>query len=127
MLFGSARQIGTTGERSTARPNEFSSTNDVGRKELVLQVASIEANAFDQIDDLLCLGDVSRQRLLAGEAAQRAGPGPDRVDDLFDVRDARVIWSTQPQRIDRRIRNHVSNGFVRPRVTDVQLTCERSR
>ena len=50
-----------------------------------------------------------------------------RVDDGFDILDARLIRSRQPDRTHRRIGHHVGNGLVGLRGSDVELPGERRR
>src|SRR6185437_3174341 len=91
VLFGCAREIGTSGRRRAARPEKCASRLHLRRKDLILEIAVRDARTRDEIANLLRLGDVARQRLLAGDAAELALAALDRVHDLFDVLDARVI------------------------------------
>ena len=82
------------GRPVVAAPRAQSSSRpgfDLRREELVLEVAVLEPDALHQLGDLLRLGDVARERLLAGDAVQRPAPALDRVDDLLDVLDARLV------------------------------------
>src|SRR5207253_4093345 len=63
----------------------------------------------------------------AGKTAQSSGAALYRVDNLLDVCDARVIRPAEPEGIDRRIRNHRPNGFVRSSLSDVELSGKSRR
>ena len=84
-------------------------------------------DTLHQLGDALRFGDVSRQRLLARDALERSLAALDRVDDLFDVLDARLIRSGQPDRVDRRIGDHVGDRRVRLRVADVERARQLGR
>src|SRR6185436_8888864 len=82
--------------------------------------AGRESRLAGQRGDLLRLGDVARQRLLAREALQLAPASRDGVADLLDVVDARVVGAAEPDRLDGRIGDHGGDGLVRLRAADVE-------
>src|SRR5512142_2795087 len=98
VFFGGAREIWAAGGRGASCPNELSSRFDLRREQLVLEIARRESHALHQFAHALRLGDVARERLLARETDERALATLDRVDDLLDVLDARVIGPGQPDR-----------------------------
>ena len=85
-----------------ARPDQRAPCLDLRREELVLEVAVCESGAPDELDDPLRFGDGARQRLLAGDAAQRAATALEGVDDLLDVLDAPVVGAGEPEGVDAR-------------------------
>src|SRR3954468_5531071 len=91
VLLRGAGEIRTAGQRGATRPYQLAAAGDVWREELVLQIPGVESDAPGEIENLLRLGDVASEGLLAGEAAQGADPILDGADDLFDVGDARLI------------------------------------
>ena len=105
--------------------SRFLPASDLRREDLVLEVAVVRFDARDEIATLVRLGDVARERLLAREALERSAPALDRVDDLLDVLDARVIRAGEPDRVDRRIGDHVGDRLVGAAVADVELARER--
>src|SRR2546427_6049696 len=127
VLLGGAREVRPTRERRAARPNELATARDVRSKELILEVAGAEPDALHQLHHLLRLRDIARERLLAGEPSQCSRTGLDRVDDLFDVGEARVIRTTQPESIDGGVRHHIADRLVRARLSDVKLSGESGR
>src|SRR5690606_12390281 len=81
----------------------------------------LQTDTLDELDDALRLRDVARERLLAGEALQLAPAALDRVDDLLDVLDTAVVRAGEPDRLDRRVRDHVGDRCVRLRLSDIEL------
>ena len=69
MLFSRTREIGPAGERHGAAPDDLLAALDRRRKHLVLQIASGELCVLRQRDHGAGLGEVARERLLAGDAA----------------------------------------------------------
>ena len=120
VLLGGAREIGTTRRRRAARPEQLAPRLDLRREQLVLEISVRDPGSLHQLGDALRLGHVSRQRLLARDALERSLPALDRVHDLLDVLDARLIRPRQPDRVDRRIGDHVGDRRVRLRVADVE-------
>src|SRR5258706_15927636 len=70
VLFSSASEIRSPGERSTSRPDKLLAARDIRSKELILHVTGIQPRTFCETRDHFCLGDISRERLLACETAQ---------------------------------------------------------
>ncbi len=83
-----------------------------------------DSRALDEIAHLDRFGDVPRQRLLARDSGERAFAALDRVDDLLDVLDARVIRPGEPDRVDRRIGDHVGDRRIWFRVADIEVAGE---
>ena len=71
------------------------------------------------------LGDVARERLLAGDALQRAPAAGDRIHDLLDVLDARVIGATQPDGVDFGVGDHLGNALEGAGEAHVELLRQR--
>jgi hypothetical protein len=95
------------------------------REDLVLQVAMRDTGALDQPNDVRSLGDGARQRLLAGNAAQSPLAGLERVDDLLDVLDPRMIRAGQPEGVDRRIRDEIADRREAFCGSDIQTPRQR--
>src|ERR1700694_5130919 len=95
VLLGGTSKIGTAGQRCAARPNQFASAGNVGGEQLILEIPGIQTDTARQIGHSFCLGEVSRERLFACESSQSTGAALDRADNLFDVRDSRVIGSAE--------------------------------
>src|SRR5258708_26198204 len=124
MLFGSAREIRPPGERGASRPDQLLAARDIRSKELILHITGIESRTFCETRNRFCLGDISRERLLACETAQFPTAIANRSDDFFHVRDARRVWSTKPDGIDAWICDHVANRAVRFRVANSEPSRE---
>ena len=127
MLLRGAREERPARRRSTARPQQLAARFHMRRKELVLEVARLQPDTLHEPRDLLCLGDVPRERLLAGDALERALAGLDRVDDLLDVLDARLIRAAEPERVDARVGDHRGDALVRLRLADLEIPCQTRR
>ena len=90
------------------------------REHLVLQVAVRESRALDQRQHALGFRDRPRQRLFAGDAAERPLASLDGIDDFFDVLEAPMVGPREPERVDRGIGDHVANAGVGSRLADVE-------
>src|SRR5947207_11709902 len=112
VLLGGARQIGSSSERSAASPNQFAPARDVWREKLILEITGVQADTASEIRDFFCFGNVAPERFLAGETAQRSRAALNRRDYLLDVGDACLVRAADPERVDRRIGNHVANRLV---------------
>src|SRR5688572_766936 len=100
VLLRCTREIWAACRRRAASPNELVARLHLGSEELILQIARGDADALDQLHDLLRLGDVPRQRLLARDPLELPFFLFDRGDDLLDVLETRVVGPRQPDRID---------------------------
>src|SRR5438309_7532439 len=87
VLLGRAREVGTSGCRRAARPDECVASLDLRREHLVLEIAVRQSYALHELDDALRLVYVARERLFTRDAAQSALSALDGVHDLFDVLD----------------------------------------
>ena len=125
MFFSGAGKERAAGGCRSPGPQERAAAFHPRREDLVLQIAVRDADAFDQLSDALRFGDGTRQRLFAGDAAQRPLATFERVDDLLDVLDARVIGTGEPERIDRRIRDQFADRRVWLRGSDVETPRKR--
>ena len=125
VLLGRAREVGSPRRCRAARPEQGAPRLHVRREQLILQIARHEADARREIAHLARLGHVTRERLLAGEPAQRAAATLDRVHDRLDVLHARLVRSAEPERVDGWIRHHLLDGRVGAAVADVELPRER--
>ncbi len=121
VLLRRARQIRSPRELCPAGPEQRPSRLHLRREELVLEIPRLEPRPPCQRRHLLRLGDIPRQRLLAGEPDQLTPPALDGVDDLLHVLDAGVIGSTEPDRVDTGIGHHRLDRLVRRRVAQVEL------
>ncbi len=119
-----AREVRPTSGGGSSRPGEIASRFDVRSEELVLEVSVLQASVLHQLRDVPGLGDVARQRLLAGNSLQLAFAALNRGDDFLDVFDARVIRPGEPDGVDGCITDHVGDRRVGPGVADVEITRE---
>src|SRR2546423_5557920 len=126
VLLRGPSEVRTSRQRRSARPHQLTSTRDVGREELILEVARVEAYTLDHLDNLFRFGNVARQRLLASEPTQRTSTALDRIDDFLDVGEASMVRPAEPERVDSRVSDHIANGLVRPGLADIQLSGKRS-
>src|SRR3954469_8565990 len=83
VLLGGACEVRTASQSCAAGPDKLAPASDVRREQLVLEVPGVEAHTLHQINHFLRFGDVSRERLFAGEAAKRSCPAFNGVDDLL--------------------------------------------
>ena len=127
MFFCGASEIRSAGRRGPAAPQQFASGMKVRREHLVLEVAMHQADSLDQLGHAFCFGESSCKGFFASDPPQGSLAALERLDDLFDVLDPRMIRAGQPDRIDGRIRHHVANGRVGPRFADVEAARERCR
>ena len=111
--------------RRAARPQQFVPGLGVRREQLILEIARLQAHAPGEVTHALRLRHVARQRFLAGESTQRSLAGADRVDDLLDILDPRLIRSTEPDGIDRGVGHHVGDRPVCFRFADIQFPRQR--
>jgi len=109
VLFGGAGKIRPAGCRSAARPQQCMAGLYLRCKDLVLEVPECNAGGFERSSDLRGFGDGTCEWLLARDSAQCARAALERMHDLFEVLDARMVWTGDPERIDRRIRNHIAD------------------
>src|ERR1019366_7716259 len=72
VLLGGARELRAAGSRHAARPEQFLPGLDVRCEQLVLQVSRRNADALHELDYLLRLRHGPAERLLAGDALERA-------------------------------------------------------
>ncbi len=93
-------------------------------EKLILQIACPETNALDELDDFLRFSDVSSQWLLAGEAGERAFAISNGGNDLFDVLDAAMIRTREPDSIDGWIGHHGRDGFEPAGCAEIEITGE---
>src|SRR5215207_836339 len=94
------------------------------REELILEIRRLEPYPRREVAYADRLVEIARQRLLAGQATQRAAPRLDRVDDLLDVLDACVIRPADPDRVDVRICHHVRDRSEGATVAHVEIPRE---
>src|SRR5687767_9950813 len=116
VFFSCASEIRSAGQRRAACPDKLLTPCHLGCKKLVLQIARVEPHARGQTCDLLCLSYIAAKRLFARDSLELRAI-PDRGDNLFDVADAGVIRSAQPDGVDVAIAHHLADGFVRARVS----------
>ena len=127
VFLGCARQIGPAGGSRAARPDSRTAGLDLRREYLIFQIAVHGTAALDQLQHALGFGDISRQRLLASDAAQAAHAAFDGVDDFFHVLETHVVGSGEPQRIDARVSHHVADRGVCFGRADVEMPRQRRR
>jgi hypothetical protein len=96
VLLGGPGEVRTARQRGAARPYQLASAGNVWSEQLVLEIPRAQADAAREVGHFFCFGDVPRKRLFAGEPPQSSDAAPDRADNLFDVRDARLIGTAQP-------------------------------
>ena len=113
VLFRGAREIWPAGERRAPCPHDRPPLGHRRREQLVLQVAVREPRFFHELGDALRLGDVTRERLLAGDALERPFAARHGVYDLLHVLDPGLVRPAQPQRVDRGVRHHVGDRAMR--------------
>ena len=99
MLLGRARQIGPPALRHGAPPDDVLAAHHGGREHLVLQIAVQQAGILGQRQHLARLGERARQRLLAGDGAQRRAGLHQPMDLAHDV-EAGVVRRQHPERVD---------------------------
>lgn len=124
MLLCGSSQVRPTSELGAPTPQQIPTVFNLRGEQLVFEVTRFETNLVHQAADGLRLRNVPGQRLLAREAQQLPLPSLDDVDDLANVLDPRLVGSAQPDRVDLRIRDHVSDGRVGLRRTHIQTSCE---
>src|SRR5688572_12164795 len=122
VLLGGTGEVGPPGVRRAPGPDERLARLDLWREELVLEVSRGDTEAPNELDHLLRFGNVAGERLLAGDPFELALPGLHRADDLLDVLDPRVVRPAEPDRVDRRVGDHVGDGRVCLRLADVVLS-----
>ena len=99
VLFGGARQVGATGRRHRAAPDDLLAALNGRGEHLVLQIAVRQAGRLSQAQHFARLGQGAPQRLLAGDGADLGRPGLHRVMDRLHGLQAPVVGNQQPDRI----------------------------
>ena len=127
MFLGSAREIWPPGERGSTTPQNVPTTPNRWRKELILQVSVAQPSLADQPKYRLRLGNSSGQGLFTRHTFEGRRAALDRLTDRLDVLDPRVIGTTDPDRIDRRVSHHGPNRLECTSVTDVEGARQRRR
>jgi hypothetical protein len=79
--------------------------------DLVFEVDIGHVDLADQLDHPARLGQIARQRLFADDALQ-FGAGLDRIDDLLDRRQPRVVRGIDDDDVD--VRNHLAHAGENP-------------
>jgi hypothetical protein len=91
VLLGRPREVGAAGRGRAACPQQVFARLDLGREDLVLEIAVGQSDAPNEVEHLFRFGDVAGERFLARNALERPLAGLDRVHELLDVLDARVV------------------------------------
>ena len=123
VLLGGAREVRTAGRRRAARPEQLRARPRPAAR----RAGSRGSRAAMPTRFTSATHAASPRRRCAPAASRRRCPlsvalaALDRVDDLLDVLDARVVRAAEPDRVDRGIGDHVGDRRVRLRVADVEL------
>src|SRR5688572_3390746 len=127
MFLGCAGEVGTPCRGCAACPQQLLACLDVRREELVLEIAGFHANATDHEVHALRFGNIARERLLTRDALQLTAAAMNRIDDLLDVLDARMVRAAQPDRVDVLVHHHFGDGCVGLRRTYVEFARQAGR
>ncbi len=114
VLLGRAREIRTSRRRRAARPEQLAPRFDLRREDLVLEIAVRESRRASRARATRFASATFRASGFS-QAMPASVPFPLSIacDDLLDVLDARVIRPGEPDRVDRRIGDHVGDRRVR--------------
>ncbi len=105
VLLRGARKVGPAGAGHSAAPDDLFAALNSGREDLIFEIAVVQPGRLGQPQHLARLGQIARQRLLAGHAQQCAAPlGQHAVDRAHRIQ-AGVVGVEHPDRVDR-VRGH---------------------
>src|SRR5688572_10386006 len=127
VFLGGTRQVGTSGGRRPARPQQCLPGLDMRSKELVFEIPGRHADTANHQVQPLRLSDVPRQRLFAGDAPQLAEPATNGVHNLLDVLDPRMVGTAQPAGVDFLVSDQVADRAIRLGLADIQLSSQCRR